>query len=428
VALWFARSRLLLGLAEMTTAIGWARPSTALAVASAVMPPLTTIAPLGLTIVLPVAAVAALALGGYRDLPRLRSLLPLLAMLAIAGALGLASALWSIVPEHSLATALRFIGLALCGLALCAVALGLEAPERERVRRALLLGVLVALLILAVAAAARLVLPAPEEGEFASWLRHYTRFNRGTTTLALAIWPAVLALGGAGRPARAVLLLAGAFLVLLGLADQSAKIAVGLGIAVWTVARYFPRLSAAAMGAGLAALVVLLPLAPLAPPQIVRIHEAVPAMKISGLHRLAIWHFASERIAERPLLGWGLDASRAIPGGSDRIADPDLRGLLASGALWMPLHPHSAALQWRLELGWPGVAILTLLVWWCLRRASTAPTPAQRSTALALTASALVVAMLSYGFWQEWWQSSLWLVAAASLTVLRPEAGDRRSA
>jgi len=412
----------------MTPATGWARPSTVLAVASAATPPLSTVAPLALTTVLLLAAAAALALGGYRDLPRLKPSRPLLAMLAIVGALGLASALWSIVPAHSLVTALRFIGLSLSGLALCAAAMGLEASERERVRRALLLGVLAALLVLTVAASARLLLPPPQAGDFAGWLRQYTQFNRGTTTLALAIWPAVLGLGGTGQKGRAVLLLAAALAVVLGLADQSAKLAIALGIVVWMVARYFPRLSAAAMAAALAALVAMLPLAPLEPPQIVRIHEAVPGIKLSGLHRLAIWHFASDRIAERPLLGWGLDASRAIPGGSDRVADPDLRGLLPLGALWMPLHPHSAALQWRLELGWPGAAVLTLLVWWCLRHASLLAAPAGRAAALALLASALVVAMLSYGFWQEWWQASLWLAAAVLLTALRPEADERPSA
>ena len=408
----------------MTPAIGWARPSTALVVAGAAMPPLSTVLPLALTIILLVAAVAALALGGYRDLPRLKPLRPLMAMLAIAGALGLASALWSIVPDHSLVTEFRVLGISVAGLVLCAVAMGLEPAERERVSRALLLGVLVALLILAVAAIAHLLWSPPEEGDFAGWLRRFTRFDRGTTTLALAVWPAVLGLVNAGRKDRALLLLAAVFLVVLGLVDQSAKLAIALGIGIGAVAWNLPRLTAAAMAVGVAALVALLPLAPLEPPQIVRIHEAAPFIKISGLHRLSIWHFASERIAERPLLGWGLDAARAIPGGSDRIADPELRELLQIAALRMPLHPHSAVLQWRLELGWPGALIMTQIVVWCLWRGGSLEGRAQRSTALALLASALVVAMLSYGFWQEWWQSSLWLVAAVSISALRPEAGD----
>ena len=47
--------------------------------------------------------------------------------------------------------------------------------------------------------------------------------------------------------------------------------------------------------------------------------ERADAFKDSAGHRLEIWHFAGQRIAERPLLGWGLDASRAIPGGNALI-------------------------------------------------------------------------------------------------------------
>ena len=72
---------------------------------------------------------------------------------------------------------------------------------------------------------------------------------------------------------------------------------------------------------------------------------AADRFKISAGHRLLIWSFTGDRIAERPLTGWGLDASRAIPGGRDPIRP---------GEAWMPLHPHNAALQLWLELGAPG--------------------------------------------------------------------------
>jgi hypothetical protein len=54
--------------------------------------------------------------------------------------------------------------------------------------------------------------------------------------------------------------------------------------------------------------------------------------------------------------------------------------------------------------------------------------PATRATALALIAAALVVAMLSYGFWQAWWQSSLWLIAALTIVAAprSPEEAARR--
>ena len=413
------------GPAIMTVETEWLRPSAALAVASALMPPLATVVPLSLATLLPLAAVAALALGGHRELPRLLPARPLAALLFLVGLLGLASALWSIVPGHSAITALRFIAISASGLALSAVAMSLEEAERERVRRALLAGVVVALFVLAAAAIAHLLWRPTGDGPLASWLRQYTRFNRGTTTLALAIWPAVLGSILVGKRYLAASLLAATAAVLIGLVDQSAVLALATSIAVWPIARRFPGLSAAAMGASLVALVVLLPVAPLDASAIVRIHAAVPSIKPSGLHRLEIWHFASERIAERPLLGWGLDASRAIPGGSERIDDPTMPWLTAMGALHMPLHPHNAALQWRLELGLPGAILMSLAVWWLLWRARSAAGPSsRRATALAALAGGLVVAMLSYGFWQAWWQASLWLIAAAFLAAPSTAAGD----
>jgi O-antigen ligase len=409
----------------MTFRTGWPRPSAALAVASALMPPLATVVPLSLATLLPLAAVAALALGGHRELRRLLPARPFAALLLSVGLLGLASALWSIVPGHSAITALRFIGISASGLALSAVALSLEEAERERVRRALLAGVVAALLVLAAAAIAHLLWRPAGDGLLSSWLRQYTRFNRGTTTLALAIWPAVIGSILVGKRYLAASLLAATAVVVIGLVDHSAVLALAMGIAVWPIASRFPGFSAAAIGAGLVALAVLLPMAPLDAPAIVRIHAAVPAIKPSGLHRLEIWHFASERIAERPLLGWGLDASRAIPGGSERVDDPSMPWLIEMSALRMPLHPHNAALQWRLELGLPGAVLMTLTIWWPLWRArSAAGPPSRRATALAALAGGLVVAMLSYGFWQAWWQASLWLVAAAFLAVSSTAAGN----
>ena len=79
---------------------------------------------------------------------------------------------------------------------------------------------------------------------------------------------------------------------------------------------------------------------------------AADAIKGSAGHRLLIWSFVGERIAERPLLGWGLDASRAIPGGKEEIRP---------GLTRLPLHPHNAALQVWLELGMPGALLAALL-------------------------------------------------------------------
>src|SRR5207302_8324015 len=82
---------------------------------------------------------------------------------------------------------------------------------------------------------------------------------------------------------------------------------------------------------------------------------AADSFKVSAGHRLLIWSFTGEHIAERPLLGWGLDSSRAIPGGNSEIRP---------GQNWLSLHPHDAALQVWLELGMPGAVLVALLLGW----------------------------------------------------------------
>jgi exopolysaccharide production protein ExoQ len=396
------------------------RPGCALAGAGLLMPPLATLAPLSLAPLLAVAAVGALALGGYRELWRLDGLRALVVMLALLGLLGAASALWSIIPLHSALEGLRFLLICAAGLALIAAALGLDDAERERATRWFLWGFVIGLVILSAAAIlSAFWSPSRAEGGVARWLRHFTVFDRGATTLALALWPALLILSARGKRWAIAALILVTLAVVLALKSRTAMLCLVMALALWPIAHMAPRACGMLIAAGLVVLVATFPTLPLTMDAVVRMHQAVPRLDNSAIHRFAIWHFAIDRIAERPFLGWGLDASRALPGGSDLVDDPRLPEIAAAGGPWMPLHPHNAALQWRLELGLPGAALATLAVLWILGRVSSPGVgpPATRAAALALIAAALVVAMLSYGFWQAWWQSSLWLIAALAIVA-----------
>jgi O-antigen ligase len=177
------------------------------------------------------------------------------------------------------------------------------------------------------------------------------------------------------------------------------------------------------MVAGAFLLVIVLPLATPTGSAIEQIRREAPALKDSAIHRLVIWRFVADRIADRPLFGWGMDASRAIPGGEAQASDVMPAVKLPAGATMLPLHPHDAALQWRLELGLPGallcVVVLGLVLWRVADRARMPPPP--RALALGYAASVLTIAMLSFGAWQAWWLSALWLTAAF-LASMRPRS------
>jgi O-antigen ligase len=120
----------------------------------------------------------------------------------------------------------------------------------------------------------------------------------------------------------------------------------------------------------------------------------------SWRQRIEIWRFTAERIAERPLLGWGFD--RRARSGDDVAAPARFRpaGLAGPGGAGRPLAAF-AALLWR-RIGA-----------WAADRAAVA------AAAAALTAY-LVFALLSRGAWQEWWLAAAWLLAAALAVAATP--------
>ncbi len=112
-----------------------------------------------------------------------------------------------------------------------------------------------------------------------------------------------------------------------------------------------------ALALALTAFAVALPLAIPSSETLVAMRAETPWIKWSGMHRLLIWRFTSERIAERPLLGWGMDAARELPGGKTHLATRFPDAGLPEDAEALPLHPHDAVLQWEVELGIPGTAL-----------------------------------------------------------------------
>lgn len=218
---------------------------------------------------------------------------------------------------------------------------------------------------------------------------------------------------------RIALGVSGAVVALL-LPGDSAKIAVIAGLAIGLAASFAPRATRLGLAGVVAVLVLALPwmLGAALP-------RDVSGVPFSAAHRLLIWDFTAERIAERPVLGWGMDSSRAIPGGTERTSQ-DTRsafGLTAHGAHhWfihqqmLPLHPHNLALQIWLELGAIGAALMALLL-------ALAALACRSPAACGAFAAGLVIAMLSYGMWQYWWVAGLLLAA-----VTAPLVGGRKPA
>lgn len=336
---------------------------------------------------------------------RVRTHLPLLAALVLWG---LVSSLWAIEPQRSLLIALRLAGMFAAGLALIAASSQLRAPQR--LMRCLLAGFALSLPLAVVQFWSDGVLTA------ALSRRPFNEpaLNNIEDGFALLLPPLFATLFLQRRGIVAAALAAPTVVVIFLLVGDAARVAFILGVAS-IVPIYFWRkwMTRAAAIVSIVFIViaplVLPPLAGIAPLR----HDAAE-VKFSAWHRLQIWSFVGGKIAQKPVLGWGLDSSRAIPGGSAPIPGAP------SGQQWLPLHPHDAALQLWLELGGVGALLFALLVArvWLALEAATWPALYAAAAGSSLV-TALVVGFGSYGVWEEWWISTEFLTLFLVLALAR---------
>jgi exopolysaccharide production protein ExoQ len=381
-----------------------------LALAGVVLPPLAVVAPLGLAPLLAVVALALLVIDWRRALGALGEFAGLAALLAALGAWGMLSAAWSILPAHSFLEGLRLLAISAAGLICLGATRALPAPERRRLGSATALGAALAVVLLLAARFVDLELFRTMLSRAPDW--PLTRFDRGATVLALTFWPALA--GAAPRRWLAAALAVAVGVAVLGMVSTAAKLALAVGVLLFAAAYRWPRPVAAALMAGIALIAIGLPLATPSSSEVVALHQKAAWLKPSGIHRLLIWRFTAERIAERPLFGWGMDASRDLPGGQLSLADLVPNSDLPGFAKQLPLHPHNAALQWQVELGLPGLLLCLGVIAWGLARIVHALRLSRlnRAVALAWAGGVLTIALLSFGAWQAWWLSGLWLTAA----------------
>jgi O-antigen ligase len=316
--------------------------------------------------------------------------------------------LWSVDSLRSLVIAARLAGLFAVGLALAGAAGCIEAPRRLTI---LLLGGLT----LGVAMAATDLVTAGAVGApFTDRAYQAAGLNRASVSFAILLVPASAVLVCRGQVIFALIMATMTAAIIYALAGTAAKAALAAGLPMGLLL-YLWRVRVARVAAVMSVLIIITaPLTFASLTQLPLLPKTADAVKLSAGHRLLIWSFAGDRIAERTLTGWGLDASRAMPGGEN---------LIRPGQTWMPLHPHNAALQLWLELGVPGAVLFALLVALAWQALAGAPWPRLFAAAAgASLAIALFACFASYGIWEEWWLGTLWF--SLFLTIVMARVAD----
>jgi len=378
---------------------------------AALLPLVCVVAPKGTVVLLLLAAVLAVPIHwrAQRRIPvpdpRIAIALALLVVwCAIASA-------WSEDGTRSLVLALRVAAILAAGLALFPIAAALDDAARRRVGQWLVAGFGLSLAVVAVESGLDYPMlrsfKTAEAGAEAVWL------NRGAIALALIVWPVTALLW-----ARSLRWKALALPVALGIASlflESAAATLGLAAGVVTVLLVFSHRKA-----GLAVTTAAGVLAFVAMPFAAREmhghgwHKA-DWLAASAQHRIEIWDFSVQRIAERPLLGWGFDGSRHM-----QALFPGLGG---TGRELAALHPHSAPLQIVLELGAVG-AVIALGTLGLIALRIDGEAARTRLFGQPLFVAALAIASVSHGAWQNWW---LALVVSAALLVPLTAARSERN-
>ncbi len=394
----------------------WARPANIFCALAVLIAPVALFAPKGLV---PLTVLAALALAANRDVRRQfakRLCTPLWITLAAILLWALIGVLWAPDAEQSLSLWFALLGLFAAGLAVVAGADAVNSADRDRVGRALVAGLGIFLVLAVVeVVSGRVLTTLVREGSGPEVL------NRGAAVLAILMWPAALAAARIRNALFAGVLIVIALAVLLFLPMFAALIAALAGAVAFVAIFWMPRGAILALAAVPLVLLVLMPVLSFAVVTPDAMLAWVPDLPDSWLHRFYIWEFASTRIAEAPLAGWGLDASRSIQGGAAQVTDR-----IAIQAQALPLHPHSGAIQIWLELGLPGTLLAGAALAAVLRAIAGAAVPAaSRAAAAGAFASWFVLFMLSFGVWQNWWLCVPFLIAGLWSAAASHSSGAR---
>ena len=285
------------------------------------------------------------------------------------------------------------------------------AVPGDRLARAALLGLALGALLLV------------EEGATGNFLRglvddpppdgwQLNQVNLGVTNLVVFACVGAALIAGRRRRFAAAGVLVAAAATTFAFDSLAASLAGCTALAVYAAATRWPEVVRVVLRWGAIAAVVAMPIMARGLGQLPR--SATDALPASALHRVLIWNFTVDRIAERPVLGWGLDSARHLGEGQT----VDVRGKTVDA---LPLHPHNGVLQVWVETGLPGIALLVGgILWLTRRRRGVEVDPAMP----ALAAAAASIGLTAYGLWQMHWLASLIMaaygVAAAGRHAHRP--------
>lgn len=357
-------------------------------------------------------------------------------------AYGAVSALWAIRPDETVDLLYRMVLIFIGAVALFEFSKDLEKKEKCNIAMALFAGFVLALIAANIEIFSGGVITKFFRGfQNGEHVYELTDLNRGSAYLSLLFWPVAASFLVRGRALAAIAILAVTVITILRLESQSASIAVILGVAAFLFVYMLGK-------KGITAIMVFTVLAvggvtttaKLMDPA--KMFKVIPQVPDSASEiRLYIWHYAAKRASEKPILGWGFNASRSIP--------VPLSDYVLNGRHPLPLHPHNNVMQMWLELGVFGIVIFTMFLLAIMQyiksriqeESHCEAHPALQSSdekkcritacikgcrnnlhaalLMGFVANYFAIGETGFGIWQNWWVASGIIATGFLLAILR---------
>jgi len=339
------------------------------------------------------------------------------------------SALWAFVPENALITGTKLFCYFIAAMAVTIIVDRISIEERRAVIIWAAAGWLtVHLLVWVDLSTAGAVSNLWKQPPFTP-----NRYSQGAAISACVVLPLAVGLSRLEARGQAFVFAGVSAATIFLLQNEAAKLALVSGLVVYVIVRwrsimFWPIILIALVSGILSPIFFAKPLSN-------SLSCSLFNIKPSAAHRVRIYEFSSHNVFKKPLLGWGMDGARSIPGGGVEVNIHDCIYKGRASKTWdlgaaMPLHPHNGSLQMWLELGAVGVTIfICLLGKLMLNLHRNYVLGDGRPLIAGLFTAIFLVYNISFGLWQSWLIFAMILLCALlrSLHVSGHETGGTPS-
>ena len=323
--------------------------------------------------------------------------------------LGLISALWAIDAAEVMERTLKILPHFLLGGAL--VLMMMRVPWQNETRFLNLILYIAAVLIFLLGLEHALDMPLTRTlyGDGKDWMG-FAFFNRRTIALMCLVFPFAVAAYHCKHYITLGILVIVSLFLLFQTQSQSAQLAMAAAV----IALFIPWHCTVTRWCVYAGIIGFTLAAPFVMP-FAYDHVSVDVMSVPVLHdaaplaRLEIWDFVARYALQKPLTGYGLDATRMIT---------DFDGAAIHHTSNLALHPHSYALQLWIEFGVIGCIAFAALLYKLFAYCGTLKEQEQK-LAFAMIMMWFGVAVAGYSLWQAWWLGLTFFMTVTFIFVTR---------